>query len=291
MTKPLHNAVLAIDGGGTRCRIAVSDGQNATIEEMGAANVTTSFDGAVAEIREGLNRLAARLQTQFESLAALPCFAGMAGITGPEIAGRLENALPFSRIRVMDDRPAALRGAVGDSDGVVVHCGTGSFVAAKLGGAMRFCGGWGSILGDEASAQWIGRRALSVTLDTVDGLRPETAMTSHFLATLDGSAGIVRFAATATPTAFGKLAPTVTEHAVKGDALAVAVMQAGADYAVETAARMGWTQGVPLYLTGGIGPHFAPYLPADMQSQIRQPLGVPLDGAIALAREVANDNH
>ncbi len=226
MTTDETYPILAIDGGGTRCRIALQAGQDTTVVETGSANVSTDFDRTVTEISTALEALSTRVDMPpLSQLAAIPAYVGLAGLTGEAIAQRLTRALPFDRARVEDDRPpAALRGALGTQDGFVAHCGTGSFIASQLDGQRRIVGGWGGpVLGDPASAQWVGRHALSYTLDAADGLAETTDMARHFLSTLGGTAGIVAFATTARPTDFGALAPpVVTSHANAGDALAVA---------------------------------------------------------------------
>ncbi len=288
MTIHADTPFLAVDGGGTRCRIALTDARGAVQHiEVGSANVSSDFDAATAEILTGLRALARRAGLSDEQLAALPAYLGLAGITGPEIAARLAAALPFEHVRIEDDRPAALHGALGGADGMVAHCGTGSFIAMQSGSTMRFVGGWGPVLGDPASAQWVGRQALARSLDVVDGLAPDTPLAQHILTKLDGPAGVVRFAAKATPRDFGDLAPEVTRLAAENCPLAREILQDAADQIAATLSKLGWQPATPICLTGGIGPHFAAYLPAQMQQATRPPKGVPLDGAIALARDFA----
>ena len=258
--------------------------------ETGAANVSTEFEGALAQIRMGLTQLSDRVGVQVPQMLGLPAYVGLAGVTDKQIAQRLRDALGLTCARVEDDRPAAVRGALGARDGLIAHCGTGSFLAVQANGAMRFAGGWGAVLGDEASAQWVGRRALAETLCAVDGTRIETDLTLKLLDELHGAAGIVRFAGTATPAQFGALAPAVTSAAQHGDAAAAEIMQAGADYLERTARRLGWQTGQTICLTGGIAGHYADYLPDDMRSAIRPPLGEPLTGALALAKEVRHEH-
>lgn len=281
--------ILAIDGGGTRCRIALEVGQEKTVVETGSANASTDFDRTVSEILGALSELSARVGTPIARLTAVPAYVGLAGVTGEGVARRLASALPFERVRVEDDRPAALRGALGKKDGFVAHCGTGSFIAAQLDGRRRIVGGWGPVLGDAASAQWIGRHALAYTLDASDGLKPLSAMARHFLSTLDGTAGIVAFAGTAKPTDFGALAPVVTEHANTGDPLANALMGDAAARLEDVLGKMDWTQGKPICLTGGIGPFYADHLPEYMRADLMAPLGEPLEGALSLARDFSEE--
>ncbi|WP_170331829.1 BadF/BadG/BcrA/BcrD ATPase family protein [Ruegeria arenilitoris] len=291
MIESRNSAVVAVDGGGTRCRVACEVDGVARCAETGAANVSTDFDGALAQVRAGLDALSRQIGVDVADLRGWPAFVGLAGVTDDVIAERLRDALGLTCARVEDDRPAAVRGALGAQDGLIAHCGTGSFLAAQVDGAMRFAGGWGSVLGDEASAQWVGRRALSETLCAHDGTQVQTGLTQKLLADLQGTAGIVSFAGYATPAQFGTLAPAVTAAAQAGDSVAVEILQAGADYIAETAKRLGWQAGRAICLTGGIAGQYAPYLPKEMQSALRPPKGEPLTGALAMAKEVRHEHH
>lgn len=282
-------AVIAVDGGGTRCRLALVRGPDVTTVEAGPANATSDFAGAVAAIMDGVAALARAVDTPVDTLVGLPAYLGLAGVVDADVAQRLRAALPFVHARVAEDRPAALRGALGAGNGCLAHAGTGSFLGAQREGKMRFAGGWGPVLGDEASAQWVGRRALALTLHVVDGRRAETALAQHILNELRGGSGIVSFAAAASPSDFGALAPSVTEHALSGDQTAQEVMQAGGTHIATGLDALGWMPGTPLCLSGGIGPHFAPYLPNHMAAALTEPQGTPLDGAIALARAFATE--
>ncbi|MFQ6548448.1 BadF/BadG/BcrA/BcrD ATPase family protein [Aestuariibius sp. 2305UL40-4] len=290
-----HTLVVAVDGGGTRCRIAASDGDRMWMVEAGSANASTDFEEALHEINTGLEGLAEQMGCPVSALHAARAFVGLAGVTGPAIEGRLRSALPFEHMRVSDDREAAVRGVLGTRDGVVGHCGTGSFYARQLGGAVTLAGGWGPVLGDEASAQWAGRYALRLTLETVDGRLRPSPLSARLLDDFEGAAGIVGFAAKARPSDFGELAPLVTEYAARQDAIACQIMQRGADEISRALRHVGWRPGLAVCLTGGIGPHYAPFLARDLRTDLAQAEMEPLDGAIALARdlaqEIANDRN
>ncbi|WP_432448383.1 BadF/BadG/BcrA/BcrD ATPase family protein [Aliiroseovarius marinus] len=289
MTTHTTSPVLAIDGGGTRCRLALRDRQEDAIVELGSANVTTDFDAGISELIRGLDQLAARTGLSLAALSKFPAYVGLAGVAGEAIADRAAKALPFEHILVEDDRPSALVGALGAKDGIVAHCGTGSFLAAQSDGRRRFAGGWGPVLGDPASAQWVGRRGLTMTLNAVDGICDHSALSRYFLDRFSGAAGIVAFAATARPSEFGALAPQVTAHAEDKDRLARKVMQEAGDSIADALPVLGWLPGMTICLTGGIAPHYAPYLPDTMQSCIAAPLGSPLSGALALAQAFSEE--
>ncbi|MEX0350657.1 MAG: BadF/BadG/BcrA/BcrD ATPase family protein [Paracoccaceae bacterium] len=285
MTDSLDMPVLAIDGGGTRCRIAFVRGDDRQVIEVGSANVSTDFDSAVHRLQEGLQTLSRRIGVDLETLHKLPAFVGLAGVTGNVLIDRLTATLPLRNAEYADDRLAALRGALGRGDGLVAHCGTGSFLAAQIAGTQRLAGGWGSVLGDEASAQWVGRSALSQVLHQVDGFLTTSPMIEDFLTQFHSAADIVAFAGDASPAAFGALAPKVTAYARGGDPIALKVMQDAADHIEVYFKKMGWTPGIPVCLTGGIGPHYAAHFSDAIKAVLSKPLGEPLDGAIALAQE------
>lgn len=289
MSESKHSAVLAIDGGGTRCRIAYQRGDAIISVETGSANISTDCEGAIRQVLDGLAALSARVALGTDEMARLPAFVGLAGVTGPLIADRLREALPFANARIEDDRPAALRGALGDRDGFIAHCGTGSFYGAQVDGTMTFSGGWGPVLGDEASAQWVGRTALTRTLETVDGRRASSDLSRALLDRFGGASGIVRFGATARPSEFGAIAPMITTFATSGDALAAQVMSAGASEIARSLAKLGWTPGQAICLTGGIGPFFEAYLPEPMRVEVTAAEGEPLSGALSLARELEKE--
>ena len=286
MPESLNNPVLAIDGGGTKCRLALQTTEACLVAEAGPANASTDFDAAINCLLTGLAALAKLADTKADTLYGLPAFVGLAGVTGPSLVARLTAALPLRNVCYADDRRAALHGALGDDDGLLAHCGTGSFFASKIGKKERFAGGWGAVLGDEASAQWVGRMALNQLLRQVDGLIQGSELTEELMAQFQDAANVVQFARDASPADFGGLAPLVTARATSNDPVAHTVLQAGANHIASELKQMGWVPGLAVCLAGGIGPYYATYLPDDMKPDLAKPQAEPLDGAIALARNM-----
>ncbi|MDB6177362.1 ATPase [Paracoccus sp. Z330] len=289
MLDPLENAVIAIDGGGSRCRLACRTAERLFHVETGPANAFSDFDGAVTQVTAGLMQLAAQIGIDFADVVRFPAFIGLAGVVSPEIASRLRRHMPFTVMRIADDRPAALRGALGMQDGAIAHCGTGSFFAGQRGGTACLAGGWGAVLGDEASAKWIAHHALAAVLQSVDGMGAPSALTDRLLDELGGPAGVLTFASRSGPAEIAALAPRVTEAAAKGDQVARGIMHQGAGHIVAMLGAMQWQPDTRLCLTGGVGPHYRPYLPPELERVVDTPLGEPLDGAVALAQEVSRE--
>jgi glucosamine kinase len=292
MSLSLDTAVLAVDGGGSRCRLALETADERHMVALGPANVSTDAEGAARTILEGLRQLAARASTDVSRLAALPAYLGLAGVVAPEDAEAIRTRLPFRGAVIEDDRRAALEGALGRTgDGALAHCGTGSFVGYRSGGQTRLAGGWGHRLGDEGSATWLARRALQATLDVADGLLPATDLTEELAARLGGPRGIVRFSITAAPDAWGALAPGITSAADDRDPVARRILKEGAAYLAQTLKTLGWRQRERICLTGGVGPVYARYLPAPLREAVAEPAGDPIDGALALARALAGERY
>ena len=277
--------VLAADGGGTQCRVALDTGPRRHVATLGPANVTTDPDGAASTLREGLSRVAAQAGCDPETLPRLSCYLALAGLLEEAQADALRAALGLPGAVIEDERRAAIRGALGPADGALAALGTGSFFAVQRDGAVRAAGGWGARLGDEASGHWIARAALTATLDTVDGLRPATSLTEALLAFFgDRPAGIVAFAADATPTEIAALAPKVTAAAEAGDAVASEILDAAAAHVEATLAALGWRAGAPICLIGGAADSVAEHLSAPARAGRVAPRGSVLDGAVGLAR-------
>ncbi len=283
--------VIAIDGGGTRCRFALAQPGQRILVEAGPANATSDFRATIDCMMSGLTALANEANVSVDSLYNLPAFVGLAGVKSRETIDRLTQALPLTQPFYAEDRLAAVRGAIGTQNGFLVHCGTGSFFAVQMDAHQRFAGGWGSVLGDEASAQWVGRQALILTLQHVDGFLPASTLAQELLARFEGTDGILNFASQATPDQFGSLAPMVTEQARSGDVIGKQVMQTAASYIATGLDQMGWTTDMPICFSGGIGPECTAYLPSEKQAAIIEPRGTPIDGAIELAFEFATSNN
>lgn len=277
---------LGIDGGGTGCRAAVADedGRVLGTGTAGPANILSDPEGALDSILAASRQaLSAAAADDVPGIASLLAGLGLAGANAAGAVARLRAALPFRRVRIDTDAVAATRGALGPDDGIVAALGTGSVFAVQRQGAIRQIGGRGLILGDEGSAAWIGRAALSRALRAVDGFTPMTRLLARLVDEYGGPGGVIAFARDARPADFGALAPGVI--AAGGDAAADAILDAADAAVAEAIALLQRDGAVPVVFTGGLGPHYAARLAG--RWTIAPPRGTALDGALALAREAA----
>jgi glucosamine kinase len=282
--------VIGVDGGGTSCRIALCLRGQRTELTIGQANVTTDFERAVRTISQGLQGLAEKSGVSVDKLTGLPAYLGLAGVMSDQMGTRVANALPLSRVRVQDDRISALTGALGNTDGVIAGIGTGSFLARQSGGNIKLIGGYGFRIGDDASGAYLGRALLIRCLHVLDGITPASALTDAVLNDFGHQAErFVEFASHATPGDFGAFAPQIFAAAQTGDVSGLALIQKGADYITAATKALGWRSGDALCLIGGVGPHYAPFLPTDIAAALVKPKGTGLDGALLLAQRMANE--
>lgn len=258
--------VVGVDGGGSRTRVVLADANGTVLArvEGGASALRPGQEGVAADIIKALIGEALAQAERTETRPAV-CVVGVAGAGQERAAQALWAALAQRRIAddvsVQADATIAMDDAFGDSAGVLLIAGTGS-VAFSRGpdGKLERCGGWGPNVGDEGSAAWLGKRALSVITAAHDGREPETALTGAILTALELESleDLIPWAANATPGALAQLAPVVMQVAAGGDLRANALISfCVEDLAlhVRTLARRCFTDeraAIPVALSGGL---------------------------------------
>lgn len=278
----------AVDGGGTGCRAIITraDGSILARGTGGPANYTTNPDQAAQNVALAVRQAVDSMGNTAPTLEDLVTHVGIAGIMTLQDAEALARHLPFHRCTVSDDRVTSTLGALGARDGAVLAIGTGSFVAVRRAEDIRFFGGWGFTIGDQASGAWLGRAVLEHSLLALDGLEPASDLTRDVLTHFDkGPGGMAAFAAKAAPADFAAFAPRVIAAAASGDPVGHRLMMRGADYLNATlqAAALGDAQ--PICLMGGVGPNYSGYLAPTYRPRVVPALGTAIDGALHLARQ------
>jgi glucosamine kinase len=303
--------LFGIDGGGTSTRLRIESLSGAPLFETegGSGNLNSSPAAAVAA------GLAALFDAAYSSGAGLDpgdCAAGHAGFAGagrrPEREALASMLRAASRaacpISVGDDAEAALVGALGDTEGLLLVAGTGSIAygRARDGTTVR-AGGMGHLLGDEGSAYWVAHTAISRALRSAEGRDLPTTLlddaVSHF--GLEGPDGLIPLFYRAFDKArVAGFAPAVCRARDAGDELARAVLdEAAAELALLVASvhgRIGPMLTRPrLALAGGLSrgdPALAAALAARLRAaipglEIVEPAAGAAAGACALARSRA----
>jgi len=283
--------LVGIDGGGTGCRVAIADADRNILgtAKGGPANPTYTPQQARDNILAAIDAARRDAGLDQEALKSARAFIGLAGIRDQDDARFIAEILPFAQAKVVEDRATTVTGALAGGDGAVAAIGTGSFVARSTGDTTNYVGGWGFRLGDQASGAWLGHNLLKQVILCADGVDPHSALTRETLTKYDNNPHTVyEFSNGATPAEFGELAPLVVTAANKGDPVATGLMREGADYIVKALNTLGYRPDEPLCLTGGLGPHYANFLPASFAGQVVMPKGSALDGALLLASRMGD---
>jgi N-acetylglucosamine kinase-like BadF-type ATPase len=157
------NFKIGVDGGGTKTELILVDPAGTVLARHLAPGCNPSQVGpeqARAVLVDSLQALCSKLPAGSVQ-STLLCMAGSPDFwreTAAALAG-------FGRITTTDDSLPVLELATGGAPGLVLHAGTGSFVAARApDGSIHYAGGLGWKLGDPGSGFDLGRRAIAAAL-------------------------------------------------------------------------------------------------------------------------------
>jgi len=230
-------AVLGIDGGGTRTRGSIVDGERV---------LAFAENGSIKRLRVGSKvaeaNLRALLKDVFTQAALQGVKAATAGVASATMPGVKEwitavfDEFGVERSEIVGDEVIALDGAFKGGPGILQIAGTGSNCIGRApDGGRETAGGWSSRLGDEGSGYWIGLHAVRRALNALDRDEPTRILdvvsgiwgtkTIEELVNLgDGSPG----------PDFAALAPSINQLAEEGDAVALGVIKQAALDLVES---------------------------------------------------------
>jgi glucosamine kinase len=278
---------LGIDGGGSGCRaaLALASGRVVGRGEAASANIWSDPDGALGNILAAA-RAALDAAGEAGREDRVHAVLGLAGANVPAAVAGLAGRLPFARARIESDALIALKGALGEEDGIAAALGTGSVFGVQRRGAIRMIGGWGFLLGDQGSGARIGRALLESALLAHDGLAEASPLLGAVVAEFGGPAGVLGFGQCATPGDFARYAPRLVEAAAAGDPAAVVILAAAEADVVRAIDALMAEGPVPVCFLGGLGPVYAARLAGRYPGLFQEPKGTGLDGALMLARRL-----
>ncbi len=283
---------IGVDGGGSGCRAqaAFPDGGRTEILSGGPANMSSDAETASIEISALLQATVTAARAQSGSATEPVVVIGLAGVTESDQSERLKAALPYSHVTIMGDLDIAVSGALEDGDGIVVAVGTGSVLACQRAGKIERLGGYGFLLGDQASGAWIGREALRRALLARDGLGPDGLLVSLIWRRFDGLADMLHFVNSARPADYAALAPLVISSEQEHCPVAGAILDTACTYLARAIAQLqaGATD-LPVAAMGSLAPTLLNRLVAQGTVQLNRvaPKGDALDGALWKARQIA----
>lgn len=242
------NFKIGVDGGATKTECILVDAAGAIVARQIAPGCNPSVAGqeqARLIITDALCALLAQARTLDPRAHVSATRLYMAGSAGfwQELANSLED---FGRVSTAADSLPVLELATDGAAGLVLHSGTGSFVAARdQAGKVHYAGGLGWRFGDSGSAYDLGRRAVSRALLELQGWLPASRLAltvrDHTLLgdTADASAVTRFFYQEAAPNQkIGALAPAVLRLAREGDLTAHQLIVDSTGELLDLAARV-----------------------------------------------------
>jgi N-acetylglucosamine kinase-like BadF-type ATPase len=305
---------LGIDGGGTKTTCAVGDESRLlATATAGPSNIVRVGEAQAREsLQQSVRQACAAAGVTLEQISRT-CVGG-SGAARPELAAIVHTFLAeilASPIDVVGDMQIALEAAFDTGPGVIVIAGTGSIAYGRdrQGNTAR-AGGWGFAIGDEGSAHWIGRAAVSAVLRASDRNygTAENILHTTFATDLCKTWGVMsledlaRAANAISPPDFARLFPAVT---ASKDLLALQVMSRAGRELAEVAAVVinrlfpkEQTEPVPVATIGGVFRYAAPVREAfynelralDSRVEVNPQVVEPVEGALRRARRGARNS-
>jgi glucosamine kinase len=257
---------VALDGGGTKtqCWIADKDKVLGRASTGSVKLMVVDEATATARLQEVVRAAAAEAGVALSDVTRT-CF-GLAGSSSETVrlwAEQTLRGIVSGGLLLCGDEEIAFEAAFRGGAGVLVIAGTGSNVMGRcVDGTSASAGGWGPMLGDEGSGNWIGVEAIKAALRAQDrGV--ETCMLKDIEGHWDlHSLGeLVAHANRRTRVEFAELTMVVASCADGGDALAASVLErAGQELAQQVSlvaskmrhAGCSATEALHVAFTGGV---------------------------------------
>jgi glucosamine kinase len=283
--------LLGVDGGGTqsRARLSTYSGTVLAAAEGGPANLRLGTDTSFSTVLQLSRQCLSNAGFAEHYISGVIACLALAGASEPsQLAAAQQYSHPFRAAIFTTDAHAACVGAHGGEDGGIIIAGTGAVGWAVMKGQNHRIGGWGPPISDEGSGAWIGTEALRRVLWAHDGRIAWTALLEELFAEFTNDPhAIVGWTATAAPRDFGAFAPRIVDHAIRGDAVAVELMELAAAHIDGLATKLIELGVSRLAIVGGFASALRPWLTAETQARLTEPAGDAVQGALTLARSAA----
>jgi N-acetylglucosamine kinase-like BadF-type ATPase len=304
------NAVLGIDGGGTRTRASIIDGDRllAHAESGSIKRLRVGAEAAEANLRALLKEVYAQAGvTSLRAASVGVASASMPGTT--EWITAVLHDFSVERSEVVGDEVIALDAAFRGGPGILQIAGTGSNTIGRAPDGSRECaGGWSSRLGDRGSGYWIGLHSIRRALNAYDQMldQAELPQVLRKVGEIWGTPSLddlVNLGDSTPGPDFAALAPAINDLAEAGDPVAVGVLaEAAADlvdfvllvrsklrrkHAIPGELPVAWTGGVIEQMAQVREAFFAGLKAAAPEMPVSREAVVSLEGALWRAHRLA----
>lgn len=264
----MKECVLGIDGGGTKTRATIMDGEG-NILGISVGKTSNYDDIGIEAAQENIKQVVESAQ-QKAGIGDDPFQAAFLGIGG--VCSESDRAIvkrmavnlhlaPEKEIGVDHDIRIALAGGLSGRPGIVQIAGTGSSCYGRNaeGNSWR-SGGWGPLLADEGSGYWFGIEAMKAATRASDGHSQPTALLPSVLKFLEISNidSIMHrvYVQKMSRSEIASLSPLVISAAKDGDAVSLEIVNNGIQCMAEcvsiVAQKLDLMEHCELSLTGGV---------------------------------------
>jgi glucosamine kinase len=233
--------VLGIDGGGSKTQLCLAqrDGTIVYFAEAGGSNPhdNPEWKAIFADLAAGIRDRLPQLRSATIGVGSY----GESRAVDRLVDDALRQLFPITGLDIENDVYLANDAAFLGHAGLLLIAGTGSMLVARSADGRRMrVGGWGVPAGDEGSAYWIGREAISLTTRMLDGRIARTPFADEMLAALLGSSAATTeqlfewLAAMPHPRSqIASLSRLVDALAATGDGDAIGLLGRAADHLAE----------------------------------------------------------
>ncbi|WP_428240729.1 BadF/BadG/BcrA/BcrD ATPase family protein [Gynuella sp.] len=289
MTATHEPLFLGIDGGGTHCRVRLTDHSGTIIGNglSGSANVYSNPYGTLESIMQAVDQALEQAGLDGQAMQRIYAGIGLAGGAMPTAVDFLQQwQHPFARARCVSDSHVACLGAHAGADGSILIIGTGISGWSIAGNQTRSWSGWGFPFADTGSGAWLGLRLYQLTIDALDGIIPHTEMTHAMAVDYRYRAEhMVQAFQQVSPAHMAELAVRVVEYAAQDDRHALTIVTEQQNIIRSLLTSMHAFNHQPIALLGGLSEFVRRYLTEEFQQYLVEPVGDPLSGALLLASE------
>jgi N-acetylglucosamine kinase-like BadF-type ATPase len=300
------NAVLGIDGGGTRTRASIMAGDLllAHAENGSIKRLRVGAEAAEANLRALLNEV-------YSQAGVTSLRAASVGVASASMPGTAEWIIAVlrdfrvERFEVVGDEVIALDAAFRGGSGILQIAGTGTNTIGRApDGSRESAGGWSSRLGDRGSGYWIGLHSIRRALNAHDREEPTQILAK--VGQIWGTSNLddlVNLGDSTPGPDFAALAPAIYALAESGDPVALAVLSEAATdlvnfvllirdklrrkHQIAGEVPVAWTGGVLSQMTIVREAFFAGLKSAAPEMPVSQQPAVSLEGALWRSHRLA----
>ena len=257
--------LIGIDGGGTNSRLLAVDTKGQVLGRRRGRSTNPESNKHQTVLRRLQELVAGFLQAS--GCRAEDCLALCVGTAGVDTQASLEAIealvaqidLPCPKV-VVNDAQIALYANTRGGPGLLLNAGTGS-IAYGINGQHQAgrVGGYGYLIGDEASAYWVASEGIRRALHAHDGVGADTMLVSLLQEELNlrSIVDVFDYVHAHNKADIARLSPLVTRAQAAGDQVAANILNEASAYLLQCVqALLTRLQMKPeehtLYITGGL---------------------------------------